>query len=145
MPAATHADHSQIGRPRSVETEPAERALVDLLAVLAGEGDERHLVGQHEPRRRERERDRRAPRDRADGDGNDRHRGGDDDVEHGPNLEVAPIGDEQGAGEAGDEGGDCERRDRHESRRARTVCRRAANQPDSCSVTIATAAPNESR
>ncbi len=144
MPAATHADHSQIGRARPLETEPAERALVDPLAVLAGEGDERHLVGQHEPRRRDGERERRAPGDGADGDGDDRHRGGDDDVENGPDLEVAPIGDEEGAGEAGDECGDCERRDRHECR-TRTVCRRAANQPDSCSVTIAIAAPNESR
>ena len=32
---------------------------------------------------------------RADGECNDGHRGGDDDVEHGPDLEVAPVGDEK--------------------------------------------------
>ena len=61
---------------------------------------------------------RDAPGDRADGECNDGHGGGDDDVEHGPDLEVAPVGDEQGSGEASEERRDRERRDRHESREA---------------------------
>ena len=103
-------------------------------------------MGQHEPGRRHGDDAIVARRGAVrDGDGDDRHRRGDDDVEHRPNLDVAAVGDEQGAGEAGDEGGDSERGDRQTVAESRTVCRRAANQPDSWSVTIAIAAPSESR
>ena len=56
----------------------------------------------------------RPPGDGADGDHDHRHRGGDDDVEHRPDLDVAPIGDEQGPREAGDECRDREHRDRQQ-------------------------------